>query len=57
MISSRVKHYNYLYQLRIDDADGFGEKEAAKLSCFKKWNRVLDESNNLFTNVSQAGRS
>ena len=35
--SSRVSDYDCLYKLSIEDREGFWEKEAGKLSWFKKF--------------------
>ncbi len=46
--SSRVSDYDCLYKLSIEDREGFWEKEAEKLSWFKKWDKVLDDSKKPF---------
>lgn len=45
--SARVREYDCLYQLSIEDREGFWEKEAWKLSWFRKWNKVLNGLKNL----------
>ena len=46
--TSRVKDYECLYELSIENREGFWEKEAGKLTWFKKWGKVLDDSKKPF---------
>ncbi|HUX60667.1 MAG TPA: acetyl-coenzyme A synthetase N-terminal domain-containing protein, partial [Ignavibacteriaceae bacterium] len=47
-----IKHANAkcddLYQFASENYEGFWEKEAKNLHWFKKWNKVLDDSNKPF---------
>ena len=45
---ANVKEYETLYQQSIDDREGFWAAEAKKLDWFKKWDKVLDDSNKPF---------
>ncbi len=46
--SSRVKDYDCLYKESIEDRERFWEIEAGKLMWYKKWDRVLDDTNKPF---------
>jgi acetyl-CoA synthetase len=46
--TSRVKDYDCLYKLSVEDREGFWEKEAEKLTWYKKWDKVLDDSQKPF---------
>jgi acetyl-CoA synthetase len=46
--TSRVKDYDCLYRLSIEDREGFWEKEAGKLTWYRKWDKVLDDSGKPF---------
>jgi acetyl-CoA synthetase len=45
---ANVKDYDKVYQESIADREGFWSAEAKKLDWFKKWDKVLDESNKPF---------
>ena len=45
---ANVREYETLYQQSIDDREGFWAAEAKKLDWFKKWDKVLDDSNKPF---------
>lgn len=42
---ANVKEYDALYQYSIENTENFWAKQADKLSWFKKWDKVLDDSN------------
>ena len=46
--SSRVKDYDCLYKESIEDRERFWEIEAGKLMWYKKWDRVLDDTDKPF---------
>jgi acetyl-CoA synthetase len=46
--ASRVKDYDCLYKMSIEDRETFWEKEAGKLTWYKKWDKVLDDSKKPF---------
>jgi len=48
LATSRVKDYDCLYKQSIENREGFWEKEAGKLTWFKKWGKVLDDSKKPF---------
>ena len=43
-----IKDYETLYRRSVSDREGFWAEEAEKLSWFKKWDRVLDDSEKPF---------
>lgn len=43
-----VKDYDKLYKSSIENREGFWADEAKKLTWFKKWDKVLDDSNKPF---------
>ena len=45
---ANVKEYESLYKRSITDREGFWADEAKKLKWFKKWNKVLDDSEKPF---------
>ena len=45
---ANVKDYDSLYKRSIEDREGFWAEEAKKLKWFKKWDKVLDDSNKPF---------
>jgi acetyl-CoA synthetase len=45
---AHVKDYDSLYKRSIEDREGFWAEEAKKLKWFKKWDKVLDDSNKPF---------
>ncbi|MEI6898515.1 MAG: acetyl-coenzyme A synthetase N-terminal domain-containing protein, partial [Bacteroidota bacterium] len=45
---ANVKDYDKLYQESITDREGFWATEAKKLDWYKKWDKVLDESQKPF---------
>jgi acetyl-CoA synthetase len=45
---ANVKDYESLYRKSIEDREGFWAEEAKKLSWYKKWDKVLDDSNKPF---------
>ena len=45
---ANVKDYESLYKKSIADPEGFWADEAKKLHWYKKWNKVLDDSNKPF---------
>lgn len=46
--SANVKEYDQTYKRSIEDLEGFWAEQAEKLEWYKKWNKVLDESNKPF---------
>ncbi|KPL09942.1 MAG: 3-hydroxypropionyl-CoA synthetase, partial [Bacteroides sp. SM23_62] len=46
--SSRVKDYDCLYKESIEERERFWEIEAGKLNWYKKWERVLDDTDKPF---------
>lgn len=48
MSQANVKDYDSLYQQSITDREGFWAEEVEKSECFKKWDKVLDDSNKPF---------
>lgn len=45
---ANVKEYDALYKKSIEDPEGFWAEQANNLDWFKKWDKVLDESNKPF---------
>lgn len=45
MSQAHVKEYEALYQLSLDDPEGFWAERAEELEWFEKWDKVLDDSN------------
>lgn len=45
---ANVKDYDSLYKKSIENPEGFWADEAKKLDWFKKWDKVLDDSNKPF---------
>jgi acetyl-CoA synthetase len=43
--SANVKEYDALYQKSLDDPEGFWAEQAEELEWYKKWDKVLDDSN------------
>lgn len=43
--AAHIKDYTELYQRSITDREGFWAEQAENLDWFKKWDRVLDDSN------------
>ena len=54
---ARVKDYDKLYQESIEDREGFWSREAEELSWYRKWDRVLDDSNKPFYKWFTGGRT
>jgi len=54
---AKIKNYHKLYQESIEDREGFWEKEAKKLHWYKKWNRVLDDSEKPFYKWFTGGKT
>lgn len=46
--NATIKDYEALYKFSIQDRQGFWAQEAEKLEWFKKWDKVLDDSNKPF---------
>ncbi len=46
--NANVKDYESIYKRSIEDREGFWAEEAEKLNWYKKWDKVLDESNKPF---------
>ncbi|NOZ62104.1 MAG: acetate--CoA ligase [Calditrichaeota bacterium] len=46
--NANVKEYEKLYQRSIEDREGFWSEQAEYLEWFKKWDKVLDDSNKPF---------
>ncbi len=42
---AHIKEYDDLYKRSIEDREGFWAEQAEKLEWFKKWDKVLDDSN------------
>ena len=45
---ARIKDYESMYQESISDREGFWNKEARTLSWYRKWEKVVDDSNKPF---------
>ena len=45
---ARIKDWDKTNRLAIENPEAFWEKEAKELKWFKKWDRVLDDSNKPF---------
>ena len=45
---ANIKDYDQLYKRSIEDREGFWAEEAKKLKWYKKWDKVLDDSNKPF---------
>lgn len=45
---ANIKEYDQLYKKSIEDREGFWAEEAKRLKWYKKWDKVLDESNKPF---------
>ncbi len=45
---AHIKDYDSLYKRSIEDREGFWAEQAENLEWFKKWDRVLDDSNRPF---------
>jgi len=43
--NANVKEYDALYQRSLDDPEGFWAERAEELEWYKKWDKVLDDSN------------
>ena len=43
--NANVKEYEQLYQRSLDDPEGFWGERAEELEWYKKWDKVLDDSN------------
>jgi acetyl-CoA synthetase len=43
--NAHVKEYESLYKRSIEDREGFWAEQAEKLEWYKKWDKVLDDSN------------
>ena len=43
--AAHIKEYEALYQRSLDDPQGFWAECAEELEWFKKWDKVLDDSN------------
>ena len=46
--NANVKEYDEMYKRSIEDREGFWEEQANNLEWYKKWDKVLDESNKPF---------
>jgi acetyl-CoA synthetase len=46
--NANIKDYESIYKRSIEDPQGFWAEEAKKLKWYKKWNKVLDDSNKPF---------
>lgn len=54
---ANVKDYDAVYKRSVVDPEGFWAEEAKKLHWFKKWNKVLDDSNKPFYNWFTGGKT
>jgi len=54
---ARIKEYDNLYKESITDREGFWEKEAGDLFWYKKWEKVLDDSNKPFYKWFTGGKT
>jgi acetyl-CoA synthetase len=45
---ANVKDYESIYRKSVEDREGFWAEEAKKLNWYKKWDKVLDDSNKPF---------
>ena len=45
---ANIKEYDQMYKRSIEDREGFWAEEARKLKWYKKWDKVLDDSNKPF---------
>lgn len=43
-----IKDYDRIYKKSIEDREGFWAEEAKKLTWFKKWDKVIDDSKKPF---------
>src|SRR3989337_1699966 len=43
--AAHIQEYETLYQRSIDDPEGYWGERASELDWFKKWDKVLDDSN------------
>jgi acetyl-CoA synthetase len=56
MKHANVKDYETLYRKSIEDREGFWAEEAKKLEWYKKWNKVLDDSEKPFYKWFSGGK-
>jgi acetyl-CoA synthetase len=54
---ARVKDYDKLYKESITDREGFWTSEAEELHWYKKWDKVLDDSNKPFYKWFTGGKT
>ena len=55
--SARVKNYEKIYQESITNREGFWAREAEELSWYKKWDKVLDDTNKPFYKWFTGGKT
>ncbi|MEX0684651.1 MAG: acetate--CoA ligase [Balneolales bacterium] len=55
--NANIKSYDILYKRSIEDPQGFWAEEAEKLDWFKKWDKVLDDSNKPFYKWFTGGKT
>ena len=53
---ANVKEYDKLYQYSLEQPETFWAEQADQLSWYKKWDKVLDQSNAPFYNWFQGGK-
>lgn len=53
---AHIKDYESLYKKSIEDREGFWSEEAANLEWYKKWDRVLDDSDKPFYKWFSGGK-
>ncbi len=54
---ARVKDYETIYHESVEDREGFWSKEARSLSWYRKWDRVLDDSEKPFYKWFTGGKT
>ncbi|MBP3193628.1 acetate--CoA ligase [Natronogracilivirga saccharolytica] len=54
---ANVKDYDAVYKRSVEDPEGFWAEEAKKLHWFKKWDKVLDDSNKPFYKWFTGGKT
>ena len=54
---ANIKEYDQLYKRSIEDREGFWAEEAKRLKWYKKWDKVLDESNKPFYKWFTGGKT
>ncbi|MFU8859384.1 MAG: acetate--CoA ligase [Cyclonatronaceae bacterium] len=55
--AAHIKDYDKLYKESIENREGFWAKEAKKLEWYRKWDKVLDDSNKPFYKWFTGGKT